>query len=57
MTCVVTDACIKLALSELPHIAELALEGPATIMLGKVFAAVEENASLPAPRRWLATAR
>jgi len=46
---------IRLTLSELPEIAELAVEGPATIMLGKVFSAVENSApSLPKPVRAIA---
>ena len=48
---------IKLTLSELPEIAELAMEGPATIMLGEVFAAVEENASSLFPQPVLAAVR
>lgn len=45
-----------LALSGLPHVAELALSGPALIMLGEVFAAAQETASVAAASTVLAAA-
>lgn len=45
-----------LTLSGLPHVAELALSGPALIMLGEVFAAAQETASIAAASTVLAAA-